>query len=50
MSRQKNPVLMAALLLSISEQMLPLAVSLIVRFANLTSQFEILKFLFTSFK
>lgn len=35
---------MAALLLSIFEQMLPLVVSLIVLFANLTSQFEILKF------
>ena len=45
MSRQKekSPVLGAVFLLSIVEQKLPLVVPLILLFANLTRQFEMLK-------
>ena len=52
MSRQKDksPVLAAGFLSSVVEQKLLLVVPLILLFANLTRQFEILKSSFISFK
>ena len=52
MSRQKDksPVLVAGFLSSVVEQKLLLVVPLILLFANLTRQFEILKSSFISFK